>query len=86
MSQAMLRKWPMSGSCRPWLLAFYVKKRRKKQREREVWEQDWLQRRWGKGAFRQLMAELRLEDEESYREYMRMDTVSFEVKKFSILL
>ena len=51
------------------------KKRRKKQREREVWEQDWLQRRWGKGAFRQLMAELRLEDEESYREYMRMDTV-----------
>ena len=24
--QAMLRKWPTSGSCRPWLLTFYVKK------------------------------------------------------------
>ena len=32
------------------------------------------------------MAELRLEDEESYRKYMRMDTVSFAVKNFSILL
>ena len=25
-SLAMLRKWPTSGSCRPWLTAFYVKK------------------------------------------------------------
>ena len=25
-SLAMLRKWPTSGSCRPWLAAFYVKK------------------------------------------------------------
>ena len=41
----------------------------------QVWERDWLQRRWGKGAFRHLMVELRLEDEESYRKYMRMDTV-----------
>ena len=22
----MLRKWPTAGSCRPWLLTFYVKK------------------------------------------------------------
>ena len=28
------------------------------------------------------MVELRLEDEESYRKYMRMDTVSFEVNIF----
>ena len=27
-SQAMLRKWPTSGSCRPWFLAFYVKKKK----------------------------------------------------------
>ena len=67
-SQAMLRKWPTSGSCRPWFLAFYVKKRRERRREREVWERDWLQRRWGKGALRQLMAELRLEDEERVTE------------------
>ena len=29
-SQAMLRKWPMSGSCRPWFLAFYVKKKERR--------------------------------------------------------
>ena len=44
------------------------KKRRQRRREREVWERDWLQRRWGKGALRQLMAELRLEDEERVTE------------------
>ena len=32
------------------------------------------------------MAELRLEDEDSYRKYMRMDTVLFAVKILSILL
>ena len=44
------------------------KKRRERRREREVWERDWLQRRWGKGALRQLMAGLRLEDEERVTE------------------
>ena len=63
----------------PVVVGVLCKRRRKRRREREVREREWLQRRWEKGAFRELMAELRLQDEENYRKYLRMDTATFEV-------
>ena len=60
-------------------VAVLCKKRKKRRKVREVREKKWLQRRWEKGVFRQLMEELRLEDELNYRRYLRMDTATFEV-------
>ena len=45
----------------PVVVGVLCKRRRKRRREREVREREWLRRRWEKGAFRQLMAELQLE-------------------------
>ena len=39
----------------------FVQEKEERRREREVREREWLRRRWEKGAFRQLMAELQLE-------------------------
>ena len=45
----------------PVVVGVLYRRRRKRRREREVREREWLRRRWEKGAFRQLMAELQLE-------------------------
>lgn len=54
-------------------------KRRKRQRERErvIWTRDWLQRR-ERGAYNQLVQELRQEDEREYAKYFRMPSHKFE--------
>ncbi|CAB4003682.1 Hypothetical predicted protein, partial [Paramuricea clavata] len=52
-------------------------KRRRKRRRRSLWTREWLKRN-ERGVFRQLMEELRLEDPEHYRRYLRMDTSKFE--------
>ena len=38
------------------------------------------ERRTERGVFRQLLEELRLEDEESYRRYLRLNTETFQVR------
>ena len=45
-----------------------------------MWEREWLRRRTERGVFRQLLEELRLEDECNYRRYLRMDTETFQVR------
>ena len=54
-------------------------KRKRKIRRRSIREKQWLRRRQEKGVFRELLEELRLEDPEHYRRYLRIDTATFEV-------
>ena len=42
---------------------------------KEVWEREWLRRRTEREG--QLLEELRLEDEENYKRYLRMNTEHF---------
>lgn len=62
------------------IVAVICKRRKRKRKAREVWEREWLRRRTERGVYRQLLEELRLEDEESYRKYLRMDTETFQVR------
>ena len=55
------------------------KRRKRKRKAKEVWEREWL-KRTERGVYRQLLEELRLEDEENYRRYLRMDTKTFQAK------
>ena len=57
--------------------------RRKKRKRRAVWVRDWLSKRESNGAYNQLMAELRVNDINSFRRFLRMDCSDFEV---SVLL
>ena len=54
------------------------RRRMRKRRNRVVWTREWILRRESQGAFRQLMNELRLCDVSSYRNFVRMDAVTFE--------
>jgi len=51
----------------------------KKRRKRSVWVKNWLQRREEKGAYNNILTELRLDDVESFRKYLRMNTDTFQV-------
>ena len=59
------------------VLALAVKKGRKR-RKRRIWVKTWLSRRDEKGVYNNLLQEMRLEDSESYRRYLRMNTETFE--------
>ena len=52
--------------------------RKKKKRPRSTWMKTWLARRNEKGVYNNLINEMRLEDAESFRRYLRMNTESFE--------
>ena len=41
----------------------------------------WIQRRAKKGVFNNILHELRLDDAESYRRYLRMNAETFEVNE-----
>ena len=62
------------------IVSIICKRRKKKRKVKEVWEREWLRRRTERGVFRQLLEELRLEDECNYRRYLRMDTETFQVR------
>ena len=62
------------------IVAIICKRRRRKRKVREVWEKEWLRRRRERGVYRELLEELRLEDAENYRRFLRMDTATFEVR------
>ena len=53
------------------------RRRRKPKRRRLVWTHDWIQRREEHGAYHSLLRELRASDPVSYRNFIRMDEVSF---------
>ena len=61
-------------------VAIICKRRKRKRKTKEVWEREWFRRRSERGVYRQLLEELRLEDEENYRRYLRMDTKTFQVR------
>ena len=44
-----------------------------------IWVKPWLKRRDEKGAYNNILREIRLDDAESYRRYLRMNTETFEV-------
>ena len=58
------------------LMAVCTKSERKKRR---MWAKTWLRRRDEKSAYNSIIAELRLEDKEHFRYYLRMNTEAFEV-------
>ena len=58
------------------LYAVKLKKKRKK-RERKVWVNRWLAERNANGAYSNLFNDLRLHDQEEYRQYLRMSTDTF---------
>lgn len=50
-----------------------------KKRNRKKWMKDWLLERESKGAYSNILQELRLQDHEHFRKYLRMNTTTFEV-------
>lgn len=60
------------------LLAVCLKRRRRRQRNRHIWIREWIQNRQALGAFHQLMNELQLLDPSSYRNFLRIDSATFQ--------
>ena len=58
---------------------------KRKRAKRTEWVKLWLSNRSQKGAYNNILAELRLQDAENYRRYLRMNTETFEVY-FSLAL
>ena len=54
------------------------KKKRKSRQKKKVWVKPWLKRRQSLVVFETLLAELRLEDERNYKNYLRMTSENFE--------
>ena len=54
--------------------AVIVSEKRQK-RNRRIWAKEWFLKREEKGVYNTLLEELRVQDAESYRHYLRMDTV-----------
>ena len=50
-----------------------------KRQQRETWVKEWFLRREERGAYNMIMQELRLQDAESFRKYLRMNTTVYEV-------
>ena len=49
----------------------------KKSRNQKTWLKDWLRERDTKGAYANILLELRLDDHESFRKHLRMNTDTF---------
>ena len=58
--------------------ALVLQKRQRRRRNRRVWTRQWVLNRGELGAFHQLMEEIRLLDTSSYKNFVRMDAVTFE--------
>ena len=51
----------------------------KESRNRKTWMKDWLRERDTKGAYGKILQELRLNDHENFRKYLRMNADTFQV-------
>ena len=51
---------------------------KKKRKPREVWMKSWLINKDTKSAYNTILEEFRLDDRESFRRYLRMDTGTFD--------
>ena len=62
------------------LISALIKKGRKKtRRKRNTWVKKWLAKRDSRGVYNNLLQEMRLDDVDGYRRYLRMSTDTFEV-------
>ena len=60
------------------IIAILIAKRRRKRRNRRVWTRKWILNRNNYGAYHQLLKELQMGDESSYKNFLRMDIDSFQ--------
>lgn len=60
------------------LIAIAIKRKKQRRRNRTIWTRDWIVNRRNRGAYHQLLQELRLTDLTSYHHFLRMDIASFE--------
>ena len=67
------------------LIIANILRSRKKNKKRKMWVKSWLLRRDEKSAYQNILQELRLEDAENFRRYLRMNSETFEVSIKTIL-
>ena len=60
--------------------------RTRRKRKRKTWVKGWIERRAEKGVYNNILNELRLDDAESYRRYLRMNMENFEVSNYKSFL
>lgn len=58
--------------------AYIILSNSRKQKKRKCWIKPWLERRMAKGAFENLLTELRMEDRDQFFYFIRMDSTTFE--------
>ena len=54
-----------------------MQKKKEKRRKKVVWVKPWLANREFKSAYCNILAELRLHDEEEFRRYLRINTEAY---------
>ena len=57
-------------------------KRKRQRKRRSCWVKEWLNRRNSLSAYQTILSELRLNDRECFRRYLRMNTEVYELKRF----
>ena len=57
-------------------------KRKRQRKRRSCWVKEWLNRRNSLSAYQTILSELRLNDRECFRQYLRMNTEVYELKRF----
>ena len=57
-------------------------KKKKQRKRRSCWVKEWLNRRNSLSPYQTILSELRLNDRESFRRYLRMNTEVYELKRF----
>ena len=65
------------AACSAVIIGLLAKEKRRR-RNKKIWVKKWLAARDDKGAYNNIIQELRLDDVESYRRYLRMNTETFE--------
>ena len=65
------------AACSPVIIGLLTKENRRR-RNKKIWVKKWLAARDDKGAYNNIIQELRLDDVGSYRRYLRMNTETFE--------
>ena len=57
-------------------------KRKRQRKRRSCWVKEWLNRRNSLSAYQTILSELRLNDAEYFRRYLKKNTEVYEVKRF----
>ena len=57
-------------------------KRKRQRKDRSCWVKEWLNSHNSLSTYQKILSELRLNDAEYFRRYLRMNTEEFDVKRF----